>query len=159
MGPRAYFIAAGCLALGAVAGGAVWLTSGHGHGPVRVVRAAEPPVRSSTRPSPHPGKRTHAAAKGPLSTTAPHGAGLGAPDHLTGQPRYGTVTLRWYAVSRAAGYVIFRDGQDVGQTTGLLFDDTGLRNGQPHTWTVAAVDAAGARGDRSAPYVGAARAR
>src|SRR5262245_6762433 len=133
MGPKGYFTAAACVALAAVAGLTVLLTTGHSPGHAKVIKAAEPPVPVSAIPSPHPGKRLRKVTKrtsGPLSTTAPRGTGLGAPDHLIGRPRFGTVTLQWYAVAHAAGYVIYRDGQNVGQTTGLIFDDTGLRNGQ-----------------------------
>ena len=161
MGRTGYFTAAGALALVAAIGLTLLLTMGDSHAPGKVVTVAEPPVHPSVSPSPRLKKLKRRPArtvttKGPLSTTAPRGTGLGAPDHLTAEPRYGTVTLRWYAVAHAAGYVIYRDGQNVGQTTGLLFDDTGLRNGQRHSWTVAALDSANTPGDRSEAYVGTA---
>jgi hypothetical protein len=179
MGPRRYFAAAGGVALLAGATGlTIWLTAGPDkpHGPVRVIKAAAPPL---TRPTASPsGKASkHPAAKSspgrtglrpairkrlgtpPLSTVPPTGTGLGAPDHLTGVPRYGDVLLEWHPVAKAVGYVIYLDGTNIGQTTALSFDDTGLGNGRRHTWTVAALDSANVTGDRSAPYTAAAQAR
>jgi len=164
----------GAVVLAGAAGLTVWLAGGSDkpHGPVRVVAATPPPLRASAHPSAKPSAKASRVRKTgvrpavkkrlgtvPLSTTPPTGAGLGAPDHLTGTPRYGVVMLQWHPVAKAVGYVIYRDGTNVGQTTGLYFDDTGLRNGQRHTWTVAAIDSANAPGDRSAAYTGAAQAR
>lgn len=141
-------------ALGA-AGLVAWLVFGTGgrQAPPKVIRVA-PPLLQASAPTPDPvtGKRTQV----PLSTTAPRGAGLGAPDHLAGRPWPVSVMLSWRPVAKALGYEIYRDGREVGRTTGLSFEDTGLRPGVTHTWTVAAIDAANRLGDPSLPFTGAA---
>lgn len=137
------------------AGLAVWLLLGTDArpGPAKVIRVAAPPLQAvAATPDP----LTAAQPTQPLSTTAPHGAGLGAPDHLTGTARPVSVTLRWRPVAKALGYEVYRDGRQIGRTTGLSFEDTGLRPGAVHSWTVAAIDTANAPGDPSLPFSGAA---
>jgi hypothetical protein len=145
-------IAAGLVA---TVGLAVWLIFGTGgqHAPPKVIRVAPPPLQA-TVPTPDP--VTGARTKVPLSTAAPRGAGLGAPDHLAGRSWPTSVTLTWRPVARALGYEIYRDGREIGRTTGLSFEDTGLRPGVTHSWTVAAIDAANALGDPSLSFTGAA---
>lgn len=153
-------IVSGAVGVAAVVGiVAVWPDSPAHHGPRKVIRVAAPPVRPALA-TPHPLAPRLRAKQGPLSTTAPTaGTGLGAPDHLSGHPGPFQVMLSWRRVSGAVGYLVFRDGVQVGQTTGLTFDDTALRPGVPHTWTVAAVDRANNPGDRSAPYTAASATR
>jgi hypothetical protein len=142
-------------ALAAAAAIAWWAASTVGeHGLPKVIRVAAPPLQAATST---PGAASHAPPKGPFSTTPPQGAVLGAPDHLTGKPWPVSVTLAWRPVHNALGYVIYRDTQEVGRTTGLSFEDTPLSPGVPHTWTVAALDTANAPGDPSHSITAAAR--
>ncbi|HEX5119439.1 MAG TPA: PHB depolymerase family esterase [Pseudonocardiaceae bacterium] len=77
--------------------------------------------------------------------------GLPAPTGLTVT---GTTTssasLSWSAVSGAASYDVFRDGSQVSDVTGTTVTDTGLTAGTTYLYSVAAVDASGAIGARSA---------
>jgi chitodextrinase len=55
-----------------------------------------------------------------------------------------TVTVTWNASVGADGYVVFRDGTQVGSfTTNLTFNDTGLSPGTTYSYTVAAANAFG----------------
>ncbi|MGW4892009.1 extracellular catalytic domain type 1 short-chain-length polyhydroxyalkanoate depolymerase [Kitasatospora sp. NPDC004240] len=80
------------------------------------------------------------------------GTGLPAPTGLTVTGTTDTtVSLGWSAVGGAVSYEVRRDGAEVGTTSGTGFTDTGLTVGTTHTYTVAAVDPAGAAGTASAP--------
>ncbi|MFJ7912014.1 PHB depolymerase family esterase [Kitasatospora sp. NPDC096204] len=61
-----------------------------------------------------------------------------------------TVSLGWSAVSGAASYDVYRNTTKVGSATGTGYTDTGLAEGTTYTYTVAAVDSAGAAGTSSA---------
>ncbi|SFE41096.1 esterase, PHB depolymerase family [Actinacidiphila alni] len=61
-----------------------------------------------------------------------------------------TASLSWSAVSGAASYDVYRGGTKVGSATGTTYTDSGLTAGTAYSWTVAAVDSAGAAGSRSA---------
>jgi chitodextrinase len=66
------------------------------------------------------------------------------------------VVLSWTASSGThpiAGYIVFRDGVQVGQTTATTYTDTGLTNGTTYSYTVEARDAAGGVSAPSAPVV------
>ncbi|MCW2888658.1 MAG: hypothetical protein QOE54_2938 [Streptosporangiaceae bacterium] len=148
---RVQRISAAVAAAGLLAGGVLtaWLLTGReGHPPARVVQVSAPPLYSPPR-TPNP--LAVRVKKGPYSTSSPSGTGLAAPDHLAGRRGLVSISLRWRPVRRAAGYIVYRDGKSVGQTTGTSFDDTRLQKGVPHTWTVAAVDRANKPGDLSAP--------
>ncbi|WP_030060709.1 MULTISPECIES: alpha/beta hydrolase family esterase [Streptomyces] len=83
--------------------------------------------------------------------TGPTSPGLPAPSGLTATPAGATsVALGWQAVSGAASYRVYRDGTQVGSATGVSFTDTGLTAGTTYGYTVAAVDASGTVGARSA---------
>ncbi|MFE4974290.1 PHB depolymerase family esterase [Kitasatospora sp. NPDC056651] len=82
--------------------------------------------------------------------SGPTTPGLPAPTGLTATATAGSVTLAWQAVSGAASYQVFRDGAQVGSPTGTAFTDGGLAAGTTYGYTVAAVDASGAVGARSA---------
>ncbi|WP_433340243.1 extracellular catalytic domain type 1 short-chain-length polyhydroxyalkanoate depolymerase [Streptomyces sp. CA-253872] len=80
------------------------------------------------------------------------GEGLPAPADLkAGTPTETSVPLSWSAVAGAASYRVYRDGTRVGTPSGTSFTDTALAAGTSYTWSVAAVDNAGAEGARSAP--------
>lgn len=129
-----------------------WLLAGP-QGPDERLKAFGSTIVETTRPSLTPNPVTVSPVPPPpASTSSPRGTGLGAPDHLTGTRDLTSVSLRWHPVTGAVGYVIYRDGVEVGQTTGLSFDDTRLRPGVMHTWTVAAIDGHGTVGDMSAPF-------
>ena len=67
-----------------------------------------------------------------------------------------TMAIAWGAVSGAAGYRVYRNGALVtpSAVTGTTYTDTGLAPATTYSWTVAAVDAAGAVGALSAPATG-----
>ena len=149
---RAQRISAAVVAAGLLAGGLLtaWLLAGpERHGPARVIQVTPPPLYSPARTPNPPAARVKKRV--PFSTGVPHGAGLGAPDHLTGSRHQISVSLRWRPVAKAVGYVVYRDGTSVGQTTGTSFDDTRLQKDVAHTWTVAAIDRRNTPGDLSAP--------
>ncbi|MCC6831103.1 MAG: FG-GAP repeat protein [Thermoleophilia bacterium] len=75
-----------------------------------------------------------------------------APANLTGPSPAVTPTLTWHAVGDAAGYVVVRDGTEVGAPSGATWADTGLTGEGTHTYRVLAVDAAGNRSDPSGPH-------
>ncbi|MEV7022700.1 PHB depolymerase family esterase [Kitasatospora sp. NPDC093558] len=86
-----------------------------------------------------------------LTGGGPTTPGLPAPAGLTasaGGPD--SIALSWQPVSGAASYQVFRDGATAGTTTGTSFTDTGLAAGTSYTYTVAAVDASGTQGTKSA---------
>lgn len=62
-----------------------------------------------------------------------------------------SVTLTWDRVPGAADYALYRDGVQVATPAGPPHTDGGLAPGTARTWTVAARDAAGTPGARSAP--------
>ncbi|HJV70683.1 PHB depolymerase family esterase [Ideonella sp.] len=59
-----------------------------------------------------------------------------------------TMTIAWGAVSGAAGYNVFRGGAQVNASLvgGTSYVDSGLSPATTYSWTVAAVDSAGAQG-------------
>jgi hypothetical protein len=76
-------------------------------------------------------------------------AGLSAEVHDT------VIKLTWQSMSGAAGYFVYRDGNEkplnpkpIAET---VYEDIGLTNGRSYTYTVAAADAAGQPGPQSAP--------
>ena len=64
-----------------------------------------------------------------------------------------SMTIAWNAVSGAAGYNVWRDNgkANAALVTGTSFVDSGLSSGTQYAWSVAAVDASGLEGARSAP--------
>ncbi|WP_037863851.1 alpha/beta hydrolase family esterase [Streptomyces sp. NRRL S-340] len=60
-------------------------------------------------------------------------------------------SLSWNAVSGAASYNVYRNGTEVASPTATSYTDTGLSAGTSYSYTVAAVDSAGAVGTASAP--------
>jgi hypothetical protein len=106
----------------------------------------------SPSPSPSPGHSSKPTPT-PTATPPPQGnTGLDPPTHLIGTQDYTSVALGWRPVNTAARYEVYRDGNRIGETTGTRFEDTGLRNGVPHTWTVAAIDQRDVPGELSAPF-------
>ncbi|MCQ4208350.1 extracellular catalytic domain type 1 short-chain-length polyhydroxyalkanoate depolymerase [Streptomyces longispororuber] len=61
-----------------------------------------------------------------------------------------TASLKWNAVDGAASYTVYRGGSKVGTAASGSYTDTGLNTGTAYTYTVAAVDTAGATGTVSA---------
>ncbi|MFF1907506.1 PHB depolymerase family esterase [Kitasatospora sp. NPDC058218] len=86
-----------------------------------------------------------------LDGGSPTTPSLPAPSGLTttatGQD---SVALGWQAVTDATSYVLYRDGARVAAPTGTSYTDIGLSPGASYTYAVAAVDAAGVVGARSA---------
>ncbi|MEV0534847.1 PHB depolymerase family esterase [Kitasatospora sp. NPDC050463] len=86
-----------------------------------------------------------------LDSGSPTTPSLPAPSGLTATTTGpDSVALGWQAVTDAASYVLYRDGAQVAAPTGTSRTDTGLSPGASYTYTVAAVDAAGVVGARSA---------
>ncbi|MGW7436981.1 extracellular catalytic domain type 1 short-chain-length polyhydroxyalkanoate depolymerase [Streptomyces sp. NPDC054849] len=86
-----------------------------------------------------------------LDGAAPNPGGLPAPSGLSATETTDTsVTLNWNAVTGAASYAVYRDGARVATPTAAPFTDTGLSAGSGHVYSVAARDAAGTEGVRSA---------
>lgn len=81
---------------------------------------------------------------GPGTLPAPSGLAVSAVGDTS-------VTLTWDRVPGAADYAVHRDGVQVATPDGPPYADGGLAPGTGHTWTVAARDAAGTAGARSAP--------
>jgi poly(3-hydroxybutyrate) depolymerase len=80
---------------------------------------------------------------------APTGVGTsGATDN--------SMTIAWAGVTGASGYNVYRGGTKVTATpvTGTSYTDTGLTAGTTYSWSVAAVDSAGAQGAMSAAATG-----
>ncbi|MBE1582720.1 PHB depolymerase family esterase [Nonomuraea angiospora] len=63
-----------------------------------------------------------------------------------------SASLTWYPVSGAAGYNVYRNGTKINTSavTSTAYTDTGLASGTSYSYTVAAVDGAGAVGSQSA---------
>ncbi len=73
-----------------------------------------------------------------------------APQHLTGDsPTRTSPALHWDAVSDAARYVVYRDGQAIAESSDTSFADTALADDGHHAYEVAARDAAGNESLRS----------
>nr|WP_299541521.1 PHB depolymerase family esterase [uncultured Streptomyces sp.] len=82
-----------------------------------------------------------------LADSAPQPGTLPAPTGLAAIGRTDTtIGLSWTAVSGAAGYVVRRDGVQVGAPDSAAYTDTGLTAGSSHTYTVAARNADGQPG-------------
>src|SRR5690606_39504470 len=62
-----------------------------------------------------------------------------------------TIGLTWDAVEGAADYTVYRDGAPVATVDATSHTDDGLTAGASHTYAVAARDADGTPGRRSAP--------
>ncbi|MGW6293055.1 extracellular catalytic domain type 1 short-chain-length polyhydroxyalkanoate depolymerase [Streptomyces sp. NPDC055058] len=62
-----------------------------------------------------------------------------------------TIGLTWNPVEGAAGYTVYRDGAPVATVDATSHTDSGLTAGASHTYAVAARDADGTPGRRSAP--------
>ncbi|MEW1926891.1 PHB depolymerase family esterase [Streptomyces sp. NPDC088360] len=91
-----------------------------------------------------------------LDGADPDPGGLPAPGGLARTGATDTsVTLNWNSVSGAASYAVYRDGARIATPTGPPFTDTGLSPGGSHTYSVAARDASGAEGARSAQVTAA----
>ncbi|MFI1566763.1 cellulose binding domain-containing protein [Streptomyces sp. NPDC020490] len=75
------------------------------------------------------------------------GSGSGSPEAPANLTVTGTtsssVSLSWSASSGAAGYYVYRDGQQVGSTAGTSFTDSGLSASTSYTYTVKAHDSSG----------------
>lgn len=81
------------------------------------------------------------------------GGGLPAPTGVaTSGATNTTMNITWGAVTGAASYNVFRNGNKVNATgvTGTSYTDGGLTAGTTYTWTVAGVDANGVQGATSA---------
>ncbi len=81
------------------------------------------------------------------------GGGLVAPTGVaTSNPTTTTMRITWNAVSGAASYNVFRNGNKVNATgvTGTQYNDSGLTAATTYTWTVAGVDGNGVQGAMSA---------
>ncbi len=78
-----------------------------------------------------------------------------APSGLTGASASPTSAfLRWQASTDnvgVAGYYVFRNGQQVGQTAALYYQDTGLTDATTYTYAVQAFDLAGNLSAMTAP--------
>lgn len=88
------------------------------------------------------------------------GGGGGALPAPTGVATSGatntTMNIAWASVTGASGYNVYRGAAKVNATPvgGTSFTDTGLAAATTYSWTVAAVDASGVEGARSAPATG-----
>jgi poly(3-hydroxybutyrate) depolymerase len=67
-----------------------------------------------------------------------------------------SMTISWSAVSGAAGYNVYRDGNKANASaiTTTSFDDTGLASGTTYSWTVRTLDGNAVEGAVSAPATG-----
>ena len=67
-----------------------------------------------------------------------------------------SMDVTWSAVTGAASYDVFRNGNRVNAlgVTGTSYTDTGLNPGTTYAWSVAAVDGSGVQGAQSAPVNG-----
>lgn len=67
-----------------------------------------------------------------------------------------SMVISWGAVSGAAGYNVYRGASKVNASLvgGTSYTDTGLASATTYSWTVKAVDAAGAEGTASSPATG-----
>ena len=85
------------------------------------------------------------------------GGSLPAPTGVTAtSPTTSSMAIGWNAVSGAASYNVFRNGNKVNATgvAGTSYTDTGLAAGTTYSWTVAGVDANGLQGATSAAASG-----
>jgi hypothetical protein len=92
---------------------------------------------------------------GPLDQQAPL-----TPTGLSGTVSEGDVHLFWAGSAdnvAVASYAVYRDGSQIGSTSGTTFDDRTVLPGQ-HVYTVFAQDGAGNRSSPSDPYVVTVRA-
>ena len=83
------------------------------------------------------------------SGTGGGGGSLPAPTGVvTSGATTSSMVIGWGAVTGAASYNVFRNGNKVNATgvTGTSYTDTGLAAGTTYSWTVAAVDAGGVQG-------------
>ncbi|WP_207390451.1 lytic polysaccharide monooxygenase [Rhodococcus sp. ABRD24] len=89
----------------------------------------------------------------PADTTAPSAPS----DPVAGDVTAGSVRLSWATASDnvgVAGYRVFRNGHQVGVSTGPTYTDTGLAPSTRYSYTIRAVDAAGnVSGDSAAVTV------
>jgi fibronectin type 3 domain-containing protein len=85
----------------------------------------------------------------PVSTT-PNVPLPATPTGLTATPGSATVSLNWNMVAGATSYNVYRNGALISSPDVASFSDTGLTNGTTYSYTVAAVDSAGASSN-SAP--------
>ena len=67
------------------------------------------------------------------------------PTGLAREVHINSVKLTWNPVQYGPGYVIYRDGSQIGTTGALFFRDTGVVVGQTYTYTIQAVDSYGLR--------------
>lgn len=85
------------------------------------------------------------------------GGGLPAPAGVTASGATNTsMNIGWQAVTGAAGYNVFRNGNKVNATavSGTSYKDSGLTAGTTYSWSVAALDSAGTQGATSSPVSG-----
>ncbi|MFC8723086.1 PHB depolymerase family esterase [Kitasatospora sp. NPDC057198] len=91
------------------------------------------------------------AAVTATTTAGSGGTVLPAPTGLAvGSTTDTTATLGWSAVGGASSYNVYRGGVKVGSASGTSYTDSGLAAGTGYSYTVAAVDSAGAVGAQSA---------
>src|SRR5262249_8711136 len=80
-------------------------------------------------------------------TVIPDGIPPSTPTHLqASNVTSSSVTLKWTKSTdniAVAGYQIFRNGVQIGTTTGTSYSDTGLSPSTTYAYTVAAFDASG----------------
>jgi hypothetical protein len=90
-----------------------------------------------------------------LITVMTPAVALRSPEPLTSAAGERQVRLRWDAVGDpgCAGYRLYRDGAVLHEGSSTAFVDRWLPNGVTHVYTVAACDADGQEGQRSAPVV------
>jgi hypothetical protein len=122
------------------------LLSDEDAGAVRTLRAIGVPVA--------PLRLLLALRLGLITVIAPAVA-LRPPEPLTSAAGDRQVRLRWDAVgdSACADYRLYRDSAVLHEGSGTAFVDRWLRNGVTHVYAVAACNAAGREGQRSAPVV------
>ncbi|HZY19467.1 MAG TPA: hypothetical protein VFE82_13400 [Ramlibacter sp.] len=102
-------------------------------------------------------KMVDQVASGSGSSDGGGTTGLPAPTGVrTSGATTSSMVLGWTAVTGAASYNVFRNGNKVNAlgVTGTSFTDTGLAAATTYSWTVAAVDANGVQGALSAAASG-----
>lgn len=110
-------------------------------------------------PGPAPALPTATTSPAPAATrAAPTPTTVQVPDapaDLKADASDTVIKLTWQAFPNAKGYYVYRDGNEKALNPAPLtetsYDDIGLTNGRTYTYTVAAVDASGKAGPRSAP--------
>ena len=114
-------------------------------------------VSCNTPPSPTPttsvpGAKTPVPNVAVTVTSAPPVSST--PGGLIAEASDTVIKLKWSAVSDAAGYFIFRDGNEQPLNPKPLtetgYDDIGLTNGRTYTYTLAVADSSGKPGSQSA---------